>query len=110
MGLVAAPEVVTDTPSYRFQASISGDRQWPDYQRALRGAKPNHAGTGPDISGVDFFYSLMCAQRGFSPHETAEALMDLSQKAKTDGQRYADRTAQRAYEKAVEDRQRRSRA
>jgi hypothetical protein len=110
MGFVVAPESVADSPSYRFQVSASGRRELPDYQRALRGAKLNHAGTGPDISGVDFFFSLMSAQRGFSPHEIAEALMDLSPKARTDGQRYADRTAQRAYSTAMDDKQRRVRS
>ena len=110
LGLVAPPEPATETPSFRFQASVSGTREWPDYQRALSGAKPNHSNTGPDISGVDYYYSLMCAQRGFEPHEIAEALRDLSPKVKTDGQGYAERTAQNAWKRAMEDKQRRNRA
>jgi DNA invertase Pin-like site-specific DNA recombinase len=110
LALLAPPEAVTETPSYRYQASVAGTRQWPDYQRALQGAKLNRAGTGPDISGVDFYYSLMCAQRGFAPHEIAAALTELSPKVKADGKGYADRTATNAWEKAMDDKQRRSRA
>jgi hypothetical protein len=109
-GLLAPPEPIAETPSFQFRGSLSGSRQWPDYQRALSGAKLNHAKTGPDISGVDFYYSLMCAQRGFSVQEIAGALMDLSSKAQVDGQRYADRTAKRTYDTALNDKERRSRA
>jgi hypothetical protein len=74
LGLVAAPEPVHEASASPFRVSLHG-RSWPDYQRALQGAKLNHSKTGPDISGVDYFWCLLCAQGGHSIDEIASRLL-----------------------------------
>jgi hypothetical protein len=68
----------------------------------------NHGKTGPDISRADFLWAMMAAQRRHSVEEIARRLMELSSKAKENGESYAERTAQNAV--AATDRQHRSRA
>ena len=93
MGLVA--------PETRFQDHVMGRRMnlaregrtWPDYDQCVLGAPLNHSQTGPDISRADYFFSRLAAQRGWSVDETAAKLMDLSAKAKENGERYAMKTA-----------------
>jgi hypothetical protein len=104
LGLVAEPDPVYEAPASPFRVSFT-NRSQPDYQRCLAGAKLNHSQTGPDISGVDFFYGRLCAQRGWQPHEIAESLMQLSSKANTDGQRYAERTAKNAFDSVMRDKE-----
>jgi hypothetical protein len=74
----------------------SGSHIWPDYERCLQGAPLNHSQTGPDISRADFFWSMMAAQRGFSIDAIAGRLMELSSKAKENGELYARLTATNA--------------
>jgi hypothetical protein len=106
MGIVAASEPVhvVATPS---RASSAG-RSWPDYERCVLGAPMKHGENRPDISRADFFYAMLCAQRNFSIEGIAARLMELSSKAKENGQHYAQLTAENAM--AATERQRRSRA
>jgi len=67
-----------------------------------------HGENTPDISRADFFFALLCAQRNHSIEEIAGRLMELSAKAKENGQHYAQLTAENAM--AATERQRRSRA
>jgi DNA invertase Pin-like site-specific DNA recombinase len=104
IGVVAAPEPIIERP-FRV-SSVSGSL--PDYQRCVLGAPMKHGEQTPDISRADFFYAMLCAQRGHSAEEIAGKLMELSAKAEENGDRYAKITADNAV--AAADRQRRSRA
>jgi hypothetical protein len=55
-----------------------------------------HGEHKPDISRADFFYCMLCAQRGWSIEETAGRLMEISTKAKENGPHYARFTAENA--------------
>lgn len=90
--LVAAPEHAA--APLRVPAPAGGS--WPDYERCLAGAPPNHANTGPDISRADFFWSMLAAQRGWSIEAIAERLVELSSKAQENGEQYARITAENA--------------
>ena len=104
--LLAGPEVVARATPLRV--SRSGERNWPDYQRCVNGAPLNHGKSSPDISRADFFWCLMAAQRGWREEEIAARLMELSGKARENGEAYARLTAENAT--AACTRQHRSRA
>jgi hypothetical protein len=106
LGLLARPEVVARATPLRV--SPSGERRWPDYQRCVNGAPLNHGKSSPDISRADFFWCLMAAQRGWGEEEIAARLMELSAKARENGEAYARLTAQNATAACA--RQHRSRA
>jgi DNA primase RepB-like protein len=105
-GLVAAPEPVA--PATPLRVFSDNSRSWPDYQRCVQGAPMKNGENKPDISRADFFWAMMACQRGWDIPEVASRLMELSAKAKENGQRYAEITAENA--SAAYDRQRRSRA
>lgn len=95
LGLVATPEVAPPAPP-RVSPTRSGNRKWPSYQRCLEGAPPNHGNTGPDVSRADFTWCMTALTWGWSIEETAGKLMELSGKARENGEIYAHRTAQNA--------------
>ena len=101
LGLVAPPEPVRQPSivplrvSRRHEAAIRA-RRWPDYQRCLEGAPPNHGKTGPDISRADFAWCMTALDWGWNIEETAARLMEVSSKARENGERYAALTAQNA--------------
>ena len=101
MNLVAAPEPVVVLPSTparvsrRSEAAIRA-RKWPDYDRCLQGAPPNHSNTGPDTSRADYTWCMTALDWGFEIPETTAKLMEVSAKAKENGPRYAALTAQNA--------------
>ncbi len=106
MGLVAPPEPVVVLSSTSARVSRRGEaaihnRRWPDYDRCLQGAPPNHGDTGPDVSRADFTWCMTALDWGFDIPETTAKLMQLSAKAKENGPRYAALTTQNAAE-AVE--------
>ena len=112
LGVVAAPEPVPaiavppSTPTDLDSMVISFDvesrkrkpRRWPDYQRCLDGASPNSDGTGPDRSRADYLWCRVAIQWGWGVEETAEQLMELSEKAQERDDDYALRTARAAGE------------
>jgi RepB DNA-primase from phage plasmid len=102
-GLLAPPEPVRVSP-----LRVSSSRNWPDYQKCVEGAPMNHSGTAPDVSRADFFYAKMAADRGHGIEEIAARLMELSTKAKENGERYARTTAENATA-ASENQQKRAR-
>ncbi len=104
LGLIALPEAAKACTPIR----VSSSRSWPDYERCVQGAPLNHAGTAVDVSRADYFWCLMSAQRNHSI-EIATRLMDLSTKAKENGEAYARLTAENAAA-AVNANQRRGRA
>lgn len=93
LGLLAEAEPVY---APRRVSSFLTARTWPDYARCLHGAPPNHAGDAPDISRADFFWCMMAAQRNHTVEEIAGRLMELSPKAKENGEQYARITAENA--------------
>jgi RepB DNA-primase from phage plasmid len=101
LGLVAPPEpvrqpsVVPLRVSRRHEAAIRA-RRWPDYQRCVEHAPPNHGKTGPDISRADFAWCMTALDWGWNIEETAARLMEVSAKARENGERYAALTAQNA--------------
>ena len=104
LGLLARQDVAQATP---LRVSPSVDRSWPDYRRCVAGAPLNHGKSSPDISRADFFWCLMAAQRGWGAEDIAARLMELSSKARENGEAYARLTAQNATSACT--RQRRSR-
>ena len=101
LGLVAPPEPVRQPSvqplrvSRRHEAAIRA-RRWPDYQRCVEHAPPNHGKSGPDISRADFVWCMTALDWGWNMEETASRLMEVSSKARENGERYAALTAQNA--------------
>lgn len=93
-----APEPAA--PAAPFRVSSRMRSNWPDYERCMQGAPLNHAQTAPDVSRADFFWSMMAAQRGWDAGAIATRLMQLSTKAKENGEEYARVTAENAVEAA----------
>src|ERR1700733_3169339 len=60
LGLVAAPETVTEPPPPSPARSRPGPgvRKWPSYERCVDGAPLNSEETGPDISRADFVFCM----------------------------------------------------
>jgi hypothetical protein len=95
-GLVA-PESAAPAAPFRVSRASA---PFPDYARIVQGAPLNHGQTGPDISRADFFWSLVAAQRGWDAGAIAYRLMQMSPKAKENGEEYARVTAENAVEAA----------
>jgi hypothetical protein len=76
-------------------------RTWPDYARCLRDAPTRHGSEEKDTSRADWQFALIAADRGFTAQEIATEIMNLSDKAKREGLKYAERTAQRAFESVM---------
>ncbi len=69
-------------------------RRWPDYQRCLDGAPESKSRPGkPRESLADFTWCMTALDWGFSIEETPNELMELSSKARQNGERYAASTA-----------------
>ena len=86
LGLVAPPKPYQPPTVVSFAASrkrghLGKEPEWPDYQRCLLGAPPASEGSGPSRSHADFFWCKMAAQRGWSIEETAQKLLEVSEKA-----------------------------
>ena len=115
LGLVAQPEperlaAVLPLRPRRVSAHEPRQRQWPDYQRCVTNAPLSRDGDGPDRSLADFFWCMMAAQRGWSIEETAQKLIEVSDKARERArlrdEGYAVITAQNAAAAAERGRQR----
>jgi hypothetical protein len=102
LGLLAAREPARPASPLR----VSSSRSWPDYERCVQGAPMNHGKTGPDISRADYFFALMAAQRNHSIEDIAAKLMEVSAKAKENGEQYARLTAENAMAACERGRQR----
>jgi hypothetical protein len=96
LGLLA-PESAAPAAPFRVSRASA---PFPDYVRIVKGAPLNHGQTGPDISRADFFWSLLAAQRGWDAGAIAHRLMQMSPKARENGEEYARITAQNAVEAA----------
>jgi hypothetical protein len=92
-----SPEPAAPAAPFRVSQARAA---FPDYARIVQGAPLNHGQDGPDISRADFFWSMMAAQRGWDAGAIAHRLMQMSPKAKENGEEYARITAQNAVEAA----------
>lgn len=94
LGLVApiAPQRAASPP----RRAQGAGRQWPSYERCVREAPAKRDHSGPDTSRADFTWALIALDWGFSVEATTAQLMELSDKAKTEGERYAARTVHAA--------------
>lgn len=99
--LLQETTTATTTPPRAPSAPRFKSSTWPDYGRCLNDAPARNKGEGVDISRADWNFALIAADRGFSAQEIAGELMNVSEKAKKDGIKYAERTAQRAVEKVA---------
>jgi RepB DNA-primase from phage plasmid len=110
LGLLAAPDPAHDAPASPLRvsslSSTSGG-SWPDYGRCVVDARPKHDNSGPDISRADFTWCIMAARRGHAASEIGNRLMEVSSKAKENGERYAVRTAQNAVDAFAREQDRR---
>jgi hypothetical protein len=99
LGLVAEPEPVTPATVTPLRASRRHEnavraRRWPDYQRSLDGAPESKSRPGKKRESLaDFTWCKTALDLGFSIEETANKLMELSSKARENGERYAVLTA-----------------
>jgi hypothetical protein len=79
--------------SWVARVTATRQKRWPDYERIIAGAPPNHSGDGADVSRADYLYARISAQFGNAPDAIAAKLLEVSPKAKREGERYATRTA-----------------
>jgi hypothetical protein len=73
-------------------------KRWPSYKFCVDHAPMTHGEDRPDISRADFTWCRTAIEWGWSTQATAGRLMELSTKAKQNGERYAVETATRAAE------------
>ena len=106
--LVAPVERLKKAPASPLRASRRSRGRWPSYERCLELAPLNHGKTGPDVSRADFAWCMTAYDWGWSVESIANRLMQVSGKARENGERYATLTASNAAA-AVEARQDRGR-
>lgn len=96
MGLVAEPEKPAP-PIFRLSGTDRiRSNKWPSYLCCVNDAPLNHDKTGPDISRADFTWCMTAISWGHGIEATAAQLMDESSKARENGERYAQMTAENA--------------
>lgn len=86
-------------PAYTRPVTLSGRptrKKWPNYQFCVTHAPKAHGDDRPDISRADFTWCRTAIEWGWSTEDTAARLMQLSEKARADGERYAVLTATNA--------------
>jgi hypothetical protein len=83
--------------SRRERYAHSGWRTWPSYEMCLNGAPKGTSGN-PKRSLADFTWCRTAIEWGWSVEATAGHLMEVSPKAKENGEAYAVLTAKRAAE------------
>lgn len=100
-GIVAAQEEPRPPRQVVNRVSPSGRasrKRWPSYKFCVDHAPMTHGEDRPDISRADFTWCRTAIEWGWSTQATAGRLMELSTKAKQNGERYAVETAARAAE------------
>ena len=71
-------------------------KKWPSYAFCVQHAPMTHGEDRPDISRADFTWCRTAIEWGWSIQDTAHRLMELSSKAKQNGESYAVLTATNA--------------
>jgi len=97
LGLLSPPEILPAPASDRLHTACDGN--WPSYEKCLAGAPLNRAGTGPDRSRADYWFCFLAIDWGHGIPETADRLLQVSEKAQYMEKRskgYAQMTAERA--------------
>jgi hypothetical protein len=100
-GIVAGQEEPRPPRIEAKRVSPSGRtsrKKWPSYDYCIKFAPRTQGEDRPDISRADFTWSRTAIEWGWSREATAGRLMELSTKAKENGERYAIQTATRAAE------------
>jgi hypothetical protein len=99
-GFVAAPEQPRPPrpEANRVSAGRRSRERWPSYQLCVQGAPPTHGEDRPDVSRADFTWCRTAIEWGWPVEAAASRLMELSSKAKENGEVYALQTATRAAE------------
>ena len=94
-GFVAAPEQPRPPRPEANRVSVGrpSRKKWPSYQLCVQGAPPTHGEDRPDISKADFTWCRTAIEWGWPVEATASQLMELSNKAKENGEAYAIQTA-----------------
>jgi hypothetical protein len=82
----------------RVSAGRPTRKKWPSYKFCLDNAPIAHGENKPDTSRADFTWCRTAIEWGWSVEATAGRLLELSAKAKENGERYASLTATRAAE------------
>ncbi|PYT21462.1 MAG: hypothetical protein DMG58_32170, partial [Acidobacteria bacterium] len=96
MGLVAEREKPAP-PIFRLShLDRTHSRKWPSYNRCVNDAPLNRDKTGPDNFGADFTWCMTAISWGHGIKATAAQLMEASTKARENGKRYAQITAENA--------------
>lgn len=99
-GLMASREEMRPhRPAYTRPVTPSGRpsrKKWPNYQFCVSHAPKAHGDDRPDISRADFTWCRTAIEWGWSTEDTAARLMQVSEKARADGERYAVLTATNA--------------
>ena len=96
MGLVAEREKPAP-PIFRLShLDRTYSRKWPSYNRCVNDAPLNRDKTGPDNFGADFTWCMTAISWGHGIKATAAQLMEASTKARENGERYAQITAENA--------------
>jgi hypothetical protein len=100
-GIVAAQEEPRPPRQAVNRVSSNGRpsrKKWPSYDFCIKFAPRTQGEDRPDISRADFTWCRTAIEWGWSTQATARRLMELSTKAKENGERYAVQTAARAAE------------
>jgi hypothetical protein len=84
--------------AHRVSAGRPTRKKWPSYKFCLDNAPLAHGEDKPDTSRADFTWCRTAIEWGWSVEATATRLLELSAKAKENGERYATLTATRAAE------------
>jgi hypothetical protein len=98
-GIVAAQEQMRPAQPGVIRASPIGRpsrKKWPSYQFCVQHAPMTHGEDKPDISRADFTWCRTAIEWGWSTQATASRLLELSEKAKENGEAYAVLTATNA--------------
>ncbi len=83
-------------PRNRASKPSDGCASWPNYQRCIQRAPKARGEDRPDVSRADFVWARAAYYWGHSVDDIAVRLMELSSKARAEGERYAVLTAQNA--------------
>jgi hypothetical protein len=99
-GIVAPKEAPREPrpAAHRVSSGRPTRKKWPSYKFCLDNAPLAHRENKPDTSRADFTWCRTAIEWGWSTEATAGRLLELSAKAKENGERYATLTATRAAE------------
>src|SRR5208283_5588585 len=84
--------------AHRVSSGRPTRKKWPSYKFCLDNAPLAHGENKPDTSRADFTWCRTAIEWGWSVEATASRLLELSEKAKENGERYATLTATGAAE------------